>query len=863
MTHGVEGKMGESSLRQRCRSWGGPAGRFLVVVAGICVGQAILYGPSLQGQKLLLPLDQLAYPNVYLPRAPDEGRFIPHDVTCSDLVFVFEPLRRFTAEELAQGRLTLWNPNQYTGAPMTYGACSPMWLLRCLVVSPRVLPWLQLFISLLIGGGTYLFCQQVLQVGFWPAAIAAWCYPMTGFFIFWEGFPLAWVAGWLPWSLWAVDKTVRRPFGWGILAVAAVTGLCLADRQLDIAGQVLLASGIYAVWRLVDESLRHWLAHRAGRLASSRLTGRQPVAPARFSLNDSRTILAQPMPAALALVCGWGLGFLLAAPCLLPTLEYSRTGYRMQHRGRGSEERPPVGLASLPQVVLPDMYGSRLKNHYPMYPDKQGSQMEGSAATYAGLLATLLVMPLAWCSRRHRSATALLTVLGLFTLGWSLNMPGVVQLLRLPGLNMMSHNRFVFVTSFAIIALAAIGLDVLSRGELKRQRWFWLPILVLVALLLWCIYRATVLPEPLATQLATSLQEGKKLDFVLDLAGVRAAQTSFVRGYVVATVLCLLGIAGWLLLWFRAAAARWLVAPLAALLLADLLWFAYGRNGQFAPGLYYPPVPTLQQIAQAGPGRIIGHKCLPAMLNQMCHLNDIRGDDGVEPARLIDLAMMAANPKMPIFEYAMTQWLVPKIVADRDEAFRLSPVLDMLNVRYVIFRGSPPANLKADFSSPDYWAIVNRRAMPRVYVPQRAETVSDETTRLGKLASGDFDPRQVAYVEEPIELGGPCRGSAEITDEIPTRVTVSADMQTPGLVVLSDLWDSGWKAYRNGEAVPILRTNHAIRGVPMPAGKGTIEFRYEPASLAWGLRLCGLALCACLAWAAAVAWNSHRRRIMV
>ena len=29
--------------------------------------------------------------------------------------------------------------------------------------------------------------------------------------------------------------------------------------------------------------------------------------------------------------------------------------------------------------------------------------MESSAAAYAGVLATLLVAPLAWCSRRHRS----------------------------------------------------------------------------------------------------------------------------------------------------------------------------------------------------------------------------------------------------------------------------------------------------------------------------------------------------------------------------------------------------------------------------------------------------------------------------
>ena len=73
-------------------------------------------------------------------------------------------------------------------------------------------------------------------------------------------------------------------------------------------------------------------------------------------------------------------------------------------------------------------------------------------------------------------------------------------------------------------------------------------------------------------------------------------------------------------------------------------------------------------------------------------------------------------------------------------------------------------------------------------------------------------------------------------------------METPGLVVLADLWDKGWQAYWNGQCVPILRANHAIRGVVVPAGSGRLEFRYAPASFAWGLRLAGLAAVTLLVW---------------
>jgi uncharacterized membrane protein YfhO len=66
--------------------------------------------------------------------------------------------------------------------------------------------------------------------------------------------------------------------------------------------------------------------------------------------------------------------------------------------------------------------------------------------------------------------------------------------------------------------------------------------------------------------------------------------------------------------------------------------------------------------------------------------------------------------------------------------------------------------------------------------------------------------------------------------------------------VLADLWDAGWLASVKGKPVPILRVNHAIRGVVLPAGESIIEFRYEPASLTFGLGLMGSAMAIILGW---------------
>lgn len=804
------------------------AGRLIIVLLGIMVGQFILYGPSLVGQKVLLPLDILASSNTYLPRIPAVQSIVPHDVTLSDLVLQFETDRRFSASEIHAGRFPFWAPYQYAGAPFVWPKYSPFLLFQSITASPLIVAWGQMLAAIVAGLGFYLFCRRALRVAFWAAAIPAWCYPLTGFFVFWQGYPTCLAAYWLPWLLLAVHQAVRRSGVGAMVGLALTTCLTLVSGHIDVAGQALLVSGLYAVWHLLAQM---WRLSGVG--------------------------LAGTRQAIVCLLAGWSLGFLLAAPHLLPLLEYAHTGSRMTSRSQGHEDRPPVGLTALPQTVLPDMYGASRNGSLRIV---RGNQIESSAATYAGILAALFVAPLAWCSYRHRSSNLFWCVMGFLGLSWCLNVPLLVDLLRLPPLNMMSHNRLVFATSCAILVLTAIGLNVLLRGAPRVRWWFWLPTILLTALGGWCVWRSCSLPEPIATQLESAVRNGKTGSWIHDLEGVHELREWFVTHYLAAATLCVIGVAGWLTLLFRRTVKPWFVVALGGLLIADLLWFASDRSAQCDPELYYPRIPVLEQVAKANSGRIIGYGCLPAQLGQTHDLRDIRGYDSIDPSRLMEVMALAADSSSPRVSYALTQWFVPKVTLTPPDGIRLSPVLDMLGVRYVIFRGRVREGIRPTFHGLDYWVLENRSALPRVFVPGRVETVTVDGERLKKLGADSFNPREIAYVETPIGFTEAVRGKSEIVTETPVRIEVSVQMETPGLVVLADLWDKGWQARLNGKPVPILRVNHAVRGVIVPKGNSMIEFRYRPFSLILGLWLFALASTVLVGGVAVVTWRRKRGR---
>lgn len=784
-------------VRRRLARWGG-------VLGGIVALQVVLYCPSLRGKTILLPLRLMQDPGFYLvPDAPPSPPVRPLLVLV-DLVTHWDLARQFAAGEVRAGRLPVWDPYGYCGAPFAdFGKYSLFMLPHYLSPSPVVIAWVQVLKALVAGVGAYLFFRRVLGARFWPAAVGAWVYPLSAFLMLWRGDPISDVAAWYPAALVAVHHAVRRPFGRGVPALAAVTALAVFAGHADIAGQVLVGSGLFAVWSV---------ARRYGVRPTAKWV--RPVA---------------------GLAVGWGCGLLLSAPYLLPLAEYLKTSQRLALREAGTQERPPGSPGELVRVACPDWTGSHRDGSACFSPNK-GSLIESASAAYAGLLALLVAAPFAWADRRRRGINLFLVGTALLGLAWVLNVPGVVHLLKLPGLNILSHNRLTFWTGFAVSALAVSGLSAVWRGGVRWRWGFAAPGSALVALGVWASVRAADLPAevaavPEATQAAAPLRES-------------AAATY--QGYA---ALCTAGLAVWAVCFFGRWPA-WVPRALAAAVVAEAVWFADGLNPQSDPALYYPRLAALERVKAAGDGRAVGLFCLPANLLSSHGIRDVRGYDAVDPRPILDLIDTARAKTDPAPSYARTQLFVPKLTASAEAGLRLPPALDMLGLRYILtpvrlFPMVPP-----DRPTGEFFVYENRNALPRAFFPARVTEV-EAGDALGRVAAPDFDPRAVAYVTRRPDVPPEARGEARVADEVPARIAVAADTPTGGLLVLGDQWADGWTSTVDGTPAEVVRVNHALKGVAVPPGKHEVVFAYWPPGLTRGLIAAGVGVAVLIGWVVA------------
>ena len=183
-------------------------------------------------------------------------------------------------------------------------------------------------------------------------------------------------------------------------------------------------------------------------------------------------------------------------------------------------------------------------------------------------------------------------------------------------------------------------------------------------------------------------------------------------------------------------------------------------------------------------------------------------------------------------------------------------VLNWLNVKYVIVR-----NEKNQVTP-----ILNDEALGNAWFVNQVIRKANDDEVMSELRN--FDPATEVVVNNkevkavlPLQYSADSTATIQLKSYAPDALVYESNNAHDGFAVFSEMYyPHGWQATIDGKAADFYPVDYLLRGMPIPAGKHTIKFSFEPEVVTIGsyLSLAGSSLL--LLWIVASLIQQFKRR---
>ncbi len=379
-----------------------------------------------------------------------------------DIFYYFYPYRDFAMAAVREGRVALWNPYLFMGAPFMAnsqaGFFYPFNLLMSWLETTRAINWTIVLHIFIAASGTYVFARSTRSVRLSSAAafLAAISFGLGGYL----GTQIEHVnqlqgLAWMGWLFLAYEFAVRSNSEFGIRNSKWIPLALLITVQL-LAGHTqsvfitLVGLGFYALWQIIESA---FVARPCGWRV--------------YVLRFTHYLLPLLLAALIAVA--------LSAIQLLPTFELTRNSAR----SGGLPTNLAVSFSLDPRLL------GRV-----LLPDYEGALPAGGEFTAFFSIVTLMLLTMGVTTWRRTTsqtrAVAVVAFIGLFFALGGYN-PLYYLLLKIPGFDLFrAPARWIVLFAFSGSLLAGVGLDAL-----REHRVTWksvLPALAVIAALLGLVW---------------------------------------------------------------------------------------------------------------------------------------------------------------------------------------------------------------------------------------------------------------------------------------------------------------------------------------------------------------------------------------
>jgi len=732
----------------------------------------------------------------------------PNKAQYFDVLRQFYPWKTFAVDLIKQGALPLWNPYNFSGAPLISNFQSaifyPMGIFY--LILPQIAAWtflvlLQPFLALIF---TYFYVRKIgiSKIGSVSAAIS---FAFSSFMSVWLEYNIVGhVILWLPLSLLAIEMLLRKvTVLWTVLFIVSILFALLAGHP-----QIFTYSLVFILAYLI------------------------------FRIFNLRKLLFFFLLVILAV----GIGVMQ----VIPGIELIKESARASHDYNFLIHKILIQPWQFIMMIVPDFFGNPATRNYWIEDTYIGK------VTYIGLIPLLFVL-LSFTNLK-KSFIFFFTVVGGLILLISSNNPftAILYKANLPFISSSAPTLSIFLFCFCISILSGFGIDIYRFGKWRVTKTIRLIApLILVILFLWIV--VLLVPHLISDKLTENITVAKRnLLFATLLIGIGAflMLIGVLRRKVVFLVLILLLI----------------------IQTGDLFRYFTKFNPFVPKELVFPNAQVLEFIKkESGIDRFWGYGSanIEANFATQYGLFSTDGYDPLYPKRYGEFIQASENGKIGTKFTARTR-SDARIVFGSGETdlssnvYRLK-VLDLLGVKYVFDRvenGSTEKTFSSDrfklIYEKDGWKVFeNQKALPRAFLALEYKVFNSKEEFEEIFFDKTFDPSKTILLEEKPSSYSSSEEVPSGTSESrssrqartvslvsykPNQIIFSTNNQRDQILFLSDTYYPGWKAFVDAKETKIYRANYAFRAVVVPEGKHTVIMKYDPDSFKIGLIISSLSL---------------------
>jgi len=196
----------------------------------------------------------------------------------------------------------------------------------------------------------------------------------------------------------------------------------------------------------------------------------------------------------------------------------------------------------------------------------------------------------------------------------------------------------------------------------------------------------------------------------------------------------------------------------------------------------------------------------------------IGGYHGAKMKRYQELIEAGITPEM---QKIITVFNNKPSQRDIDMVLDQCNVLNMLNAKYIIY-------------SPEAIPIVNTSSNGAAWFVKDVKVVPNADAEIATLTN-NFNTKKAIVVDKRYEKDVQINSAFDTTSMIkrtsykPNHLTYEYVSQVPQIAVFSEIYyDKGWNVYIDGKPSNYFRADYLLRAMNVPAGKHTVEFKFEP-----------------------------------